>query len=167
MLVALAMLIVAVIASSLGVSWQAAIIMGGVVGMSSTAITPKQLSDDGELASQRPPRSSRWPSKPGRFPMLHRMRSDPGQNIVFGDASRSRVLHRAGVKRARLLAVTFDERRALDGLSKRRVSGESGDGLALADRVLLLNGLDQEQAASIVTRIRPRINSELRDPVEV
>lgn len=127
MLVALTMLIVAVIASSLGVSWQAAIIMGGVVGMSSTAITPKQLSDDGELASQRPPRSSRWPSKPGRFPMLHRMRSDPGQNIVFGDASRSRVLHRAGVKRARLLAVTFDERQALDGLSKRRVSGESGD----------------------------------------
>jgi voltage-gated potassium channel Kch len=72
------------------------------------------------------------------------MRSDPGQNIVFGDASRSRVLHRAGVKRARLLAVTFDERQALDGLSKRRVS-----------------------AASIVTRIRPRINSELRDRVEV
>jgi hypothetical protein len=71
------------------------------------------------------------------------------------------------VKLARLLAVTFDERQALDGLSKRRVSGESGDGLALADRVLLLNGLDQEQAASIVTRIRPRINSELRDPVEV
>jgi hypothetical protein len=52
MLVALAMLIVAVIASSLGVSWQAAIIMGGVVGMSSTAITLKQLSDDGELAGQ-------------------------------------------------------------------------------------------------------------------
>jgi hypothetical protein len=70
-------------------------------------------------------------------------------------------------ERARLLAVTFDERQALDGLSKRRVSGESGDGLALADRVLLLNGLDQEQAASFVTRIRPRINSELRDRVEV
>jgi CPA2 family monovalent cation:H+ antiporter-2 len=34
-------------------------------------------------------------------------------------------------------------------------------GLALADRVLLLNGLDQEQAASIVTRIRPRINPEI------
>jgi hypothetical protein len=47
-------------------------------------------------------------------------------------------------ERARLLAVTFDERQALDGLSKRRVS-----------------------AASIVTRIRPRINSELRDRVEV
>lgn len=52
MLVALAMLIVAVIASSLGVSWQAATIMGGVVGMSSTAITLKQLSDDGGLAGQ-------------------------------------------------------------------------------------------------------------------
>ena len=35
-----------------GAGWQAAIVMGGVVAMSSTAITLKQLSDDGDLGSQ-------------------------------------------------------------------------------------------------------------------
>ena len=39
-----------------------------------------------------------------------------GHHAVFGDASRARTLHRVGVQRARLLAVTFDERRAVERL---------------------------------------------------
>lgn len=49
--VGLTTLIVAIAAISFGVGWQAAIVIGGVVAMS-TAITLKQLSDDGELGSQ-------------------------------------------------------------------------------------------------------------------
>jgi CPA2 family monovalent cation:H+ antiporter-2 len=50
--VALTTLAVAAMARYLGVDWQAAVILGGVVAMSSTALTLKQLSDDGELSSQ-------------------------------------------------------------------------------------------------------------------
>ena len=50
--VALTTLIVAAAANLLGIDWPAAIVMGGVVAMSSTAITLKQLADDGELGSQ-------------------------------------------------------------------------------------------------------------------
>ena len=40
-------------------------------------------------------------------------------------------------------------------------------GLALADQVLLLNGLDQEQAAKLVTEVRVELNPELRGRVFV
>ena len=50
--VGLTTLIGAAAAISFGVGWQAALVIGGVVAMSSTAITLKQLSDDGELGSQ-------------------------------------------------------------------------------------------------------------------
>jgi CPA2 family monovalent cation:H+ antiporter-2 len=50
--VGLTTLIGATAAIFLGLGWQAAIVIGGVVAMSSTAITLKQLSDDGELGSQ-------------------------------------------------------------------------------------------------------------------
>ena len=39
-----------------------------------------------------------------------------GHDVVFGDASRSRFLDRAGLERAKLLVVTFDERRAVERL---------------------------------------------------
>ena len=39
-----------------------------------------------------------------------------GHHVVFADASRARILHRAGVERARLLVITFDARRALERL---------------------------------------------------
>lgn len=34
-----------------------------------------------------------------------------GEHVIFGDASRKEILHRAGVERARLLVVTFDDPR--------------------------------------------------------
>jgi CPA2 family monovalent cation:H+ antiporter-2 len=40
-------------------------------------------------------------------------------------------------------------------------------GLALADQVLLLAGLSQEQAASIVTEVRAELNPELEGRVGV
>jgi monovalent cation:H+ antiporter-2, CPA2 family len=45
-------LIVAAIANIGGTDWSAAIILGGAVAMSSTAVTLKQLADQGELGSQ-------------------------------------------------------------------------------------------------------------------
>src|SRR4051812_30851185 len=50
--VALTTLSIALAARLSGAGWLAAIVMGGVVAMSSTAITLKQLSDEGELGSQ-------------------------------------------------------------------------------------------------------------------
>jgi monovalent cation:H+ antiporter-2, CPA2 family len=40
-------------------------------------------------------------------------------------------------------------------------------GLALADQILLLSGLSQERAASIVSEIRVELNPELRGRVGV
>jgi monovalent cation:H+ antiporter-2, CPA2 family len=120
-----------------------------------------------------------------------------GHNVVFADASRSRVLHRAGAERARLLVVTFDERRAVErllhqahhrnpeivtivsaaddrNLSSLSDAGASvvfpenlAAGLALADQILVLEGLSQEQAASIITEVRVELNPELRGRVGV
>ena len=50
--VALTTLSVAFVARLFGAGWPAAIVMGSVVAMSSTAITLKQLSDEGDLGSQ-------------------------------------------------------------------------------------------------------------------
>jgi CPA2 family monovalent cation:H+ antiporter-2 len=113
-----------------------------------------------------------------------------GHHAVFGDASRARTLQRVAVQRARLLAVTFDERRAVERLLHHARHGNSGivsivsagddralttiaeagasivfpenlaAGLALADQILLLSGLSQEQAARIVTEVRAELNPE-------
>jgi CPA2 family monovalent cation:H+ antiporter-2 len=120
-----------------------------------------------------------------------------GHHTVFGDASRGRTLHRVGVQRARLLAVTFDERRAVERLLHHARHDNAGlvsivsaaddralatiaeaganvvfpenlaAGLALADQILLLGGLSQEQAASIVTEVRAELNPELQGRVGV
>jgi CPA2 family monovalent cation:H+ antiporter-2 len=120
-----------------------------------------------------------------------------GCNVVFADATRSSILHRAGLERARLLVVTFDERRAVERLlhrarhsnpeivsvvsaaDDRELSSmtEAGAtvvfpenlaaGLALADQVLLLTGLSQEQAASIIAEVRVELHPELRDRVGI
>jgi CPA2 family monovalent cation:H+ antiporter-2 len=120
-----------------------------------------------------------------------------GHRVVFADASRTRMLQRAGLERARLLVVTFDERRAVRRLLRsarhhspdlvsivsaaddRELSSmtEAGAnvvfpenlaaGLALADQILLLSGLSQEQAASIVTEVRAELNPELQGRVGV
>jgi len=120
-----------------------------------------------------------------------------GHHAVFGDASRARTLDRVAVQRARLLVVTFDERRAVERLlhyarhdnaavvaivsagDDRALAtiAETGAnvvfpenlaaGLALADQILLLGGLSQEQAASIVTEVRAELNPELQGRVGV
>ena len=120
-----------------------------------------------------------------------------GHNVVFTDATRARTLDRAGVERARLLVVTFDQRRAVARLlhharqqnpeivsivsaaDDRELASlsEAGAtvvfpenlaaGLALADQVLRLNGLDQERAASIVSELRVELNPELRGRIGV
>jgi CPA2 family monovalent cation:H+ antiporter-2 len=106
------------------------------------------------------------------------------------DASRPPTLHRSRVQRARLLVVTFDERRAVERLlhearqhhpeivsivsaaDDRELSGivEAGAtvvfaenlaaGLTLSDQVLLFSGLSQERAASIVSEVRVELNPE-------
>jgi CPA2 family monovalent cation:H+ antiporter-2 len=118
-------------------------------------------------------------------------------NVVFADATRATILHRAGVERARLLVVTFDERKAIERvlhrarhLNAETVSVVSADddrelptltaagatvvfpeniaaGLALADQVLLLTGLSQEQAANIITEVRAELNPELQGRVGI
>jgi CPA2 family monovalent cation:H+ antiporter-2 len=120
-----------------------------------------------------------------------------GHRVVFADASRTRMLQWAGLEQARLLVVTFDERRAVRRLlhSARHynpdlvsVASAADDrelpsiteaganivfpenlaaGLALADQILLLSGLSQEQAASIVTEVRAELNPELQGRVGV
>lgn len=120
-----------------------------------------------------------------------------GHHVVFADASRTRILQRAGLERARLLVVTLDEQRPVQRLLRsarhhnpdlvsivsaaddRELSSmtEAGAsvvfpenlaaGLALADQVLLLSGLSQEQAASIVTEVRAELNPELQGRVGV
>jgi CPA2 family monovalent cation:H+ antiporter-2 len=120
---------------------------------------------------------------------------EAGHNVVFADASRSGVLHRAGAERARLLVVTFDQRRAVErllhqarhrnpeivtivsaaddrNLSSLLDAGASvvlpenlAAGLALADQILLLEGLPQEQATSLITEVRVELNPELRGRV--
>jgi monovalent cation:H+ antiporter-2, CPA2 family len=132
-------------------------------------------------------------SDPTRFREAKRA----GHDVVFGDASRPSTLHRARVQRARLLVVTFDERRAVERLlhearqrhpeivsmvsaaDDRELSGiaEAGAtvvfaenlaaGLTLADQVLLFSGLSQEQAASIVSEVRAELNPELQGRVGI
>jgi monovalent cation:H+ antiporter-2, CPA2 family len=124
---------------------------------------------------------------------LARFRSakQQGLNVVFGDASRKRILEAAGLTRARVIVVTFDHRHAVerllhhvrqDGPIIPSIVSTKDDrdlltmvaagaaivfpenfaaGLALADQVLLLSGFTQEDAAKVVTTVRAELSPEL------
>jgi CPA2 family monovalent cation:H+ antiporter-2 len=118
-----------------------------------------------------------------------------GHKVVFGDASRKRVLEAAGVARARLVVVTFDRRHAVERIlhyAREQNSAVSSivsaaddqeiaplaragastvfpenvaAGLALADQVLLVCGFSQDSAANIITTVRAELHPELRGRV--
>jgi K+:H+ antiporter len=120
-----------------------------------------------------------------------------GHNIVFGDASRRRILEAAGLSQARLLVVTFDRRPAVERIlhharhrdpsvpsivsatDDRDVSGLAvagaaavfpenlAAGLALADQALLFSGFTQEDAARVITSVRAELNPELRGRIGI
>lgn len=119
-----------------------------------------------------------------------------GHRIVFGDASRRRVMEAAGVAHARLLVITFDQHRMIERLlhnahlenpGVQSIISVSDDqhiaalatagatvfpenlatGLALADQVLLYCGFSQNDAAAIVTAVRAEINPELKGHVGI
>ena len=118
-----------------------------------------------------------------------------GHRVVFGDASRKKILEAAGVARARLVVVTFDRRHAVERIlhyarEKNPVASSivsAADdqeilplaragagtvfpenitaGLALADQVLLVCGFSQDDAANLVTAVRAELHPELRGRV--
>jgi CPA2 family monovalent cation:H+ antiporter-2 len=120
-----------------------------------------------------------------------------GHNVVFGDASRRRILEAAGLDRARLLVVTFDRRSAVERLlhhtrqrnpSVPSIVSTADDrdmaalamagaaavfpenlaaGLALAHQALLLTGFTQDDAAGVITKVRAELNPEPRGRVGV
>ena len=79
--VALTTLSVAFVARLFGAGWPAAIVMGSVVAMSSTAITLKQLSDEGDLGSA--PDLAGWGSKD----WLVRFITDPTHEAFYRDTN--------------------------------------------------------------------------------
>jgi CPA2 family monovalent cation:H+ antiporter-2 len=123
----------------------------------------------------------------GRFRQAKKL----GHKVVFGDASRKRILQGAGVSRARLLVVTFDQhgtvqrllhnaRQENPHLSSIVSATDDQDvvalatagagtvfpenfaaGLALADQVLLSCGFSQDNAANVITAVRAELNPEL------
>ncbi|MEA2782875.1 MAG: monovalent cation:H+ antiporter-2, family [Rhodospirillaceae bacterium] len=120
-----------------------------------------------------------------------------GHRVIFGDASRARILDAAGVARARLLVATFDRRPAIERLlhharerdptlpsivsvaddrdmSALAMAGATvvfpenwAAGLALANQALLLSNFTQEDAARVITAVRAELNPEIRDQVGV
>jgi CPA2 family monovalent cation:H+ antiporter-2 len=114
-----------------------------------------------------------------------------GHKVVFGDASRRRILEAAGVSRARLIVVTFDQRHSVERLlhnSRQEnpnvvsiVSAADDQnvatlanagagtvfpenfaaGLALADQVLISYGFPRNDAARAITAVRAELNPEL------
>jgi CPA2 family monovalent cation:H+ antiporter-2 len=114
-----------------------------------------------------------------------------GHTVVFGDASRKRVLEAAGASRARMIVVTFDRRHAVEHLlhnarqensSLTSIVSATDDrdvatlvtagagtvfpenfaaGLALADQVLLTYGFSRNDAAEVVTAVRAELNPGL------
>jgi CPA2 family monovalent cation:H+ antiporter-2 len=120
-----------------------------------------------------------------------------GHNVIFGDASRKRVLEAAGITRARVIVVTFDRRPTVERLLHRAreqnpnissivsvtddqevlqlVRAGAGTvfmenlaaGLALADQVLLVCGFSQDNAAHIVTTVRAELDPELKGLVGI
>ena len=123
----------------------------------------------------------------GRFRQAKKL----GHKVVFGDASRKRILQGAGVSRARLLVVTFEQpgtvqrllhnaRQENPHLSSIVSATDDQDvvalapagagtvfpenfaaGLALADQVLLSCGFPQDNAANVITAVRAELNPEL------
>jgi K+:H+ antiporter len=118
-----------------------------------------------------------------------------GHNVVFGDASRRRILEAAGLPRARLLVITFDRQPAVERLlhhaRQRNPNAPSivstaddrdmtalatagaaavfpenlAAGLALAHQALLLTGFTQDDAAGVITKVRAELNPELHGRV--
>ena len=114
-----------------------------------------------------------------------------GVLVVFADAARSGALAAAGLESSRLLVLTFDTEPdaarilhwAKDGAPRARWLVNASDetaaaelkaqgadvvfpenlaaGLGLADQALLLWGLDQQEAARVVTALRAMLNPEL------
>jgi CPA2 family monovalent cation:H+ antiporter-2 len=129
----------------------------------------------------------------GRF----REAREQGHDVIFGDASRRRVLEAARLDRARLLIVTLrrlstvqrilhharqrdpqlpalvstpDDRDvpSLVAAGATTVFPENlAAGLGLADQALLLAGFTREDAAHVITSVRAQINPQLRDRVGV
>jgi len=120
-----------------------------------------------------------------------------GLQVRYADASRGGVLTAAGLSRSRLVVLTFDAARdagrildwakadapqsrrlasALDEASAAQLVAQGAEvvfpenlaaGLGLADQALLLCGLDQEEAARVVTGLRRRLNPDLTGSVGV
>jgi CPA2 family monovalent cation:H+ antiporter-2 len=118
-----------------------------------------------------------------------------GHRVIFGDASRIHILSKTGLQRARLVVVTFDERRAIErvlhharhhnpeivslvstaddrDIAKIAEAGATvvypenlAAGLELADQALLLSGLSREQASQVITEVRAEISPDLRGHV--
>jgi CPA2 family monovalent cation:H+ antiporter-2 len=114
-----------------------------------------------------------------------------GHNVVFADASHSRILDRSGVERASAVVVTFKERQSVERVLRHArhrnaqapliVSAaddadlpalvEAGAtvvfpehlaaGLALAGQLLRLGGHSEEQTAHILTRARAQLTPAL------
>jgi CPA2 family monovalent cation:H+ antiporter-2 len=114
-----------------------------------------------------------------------------GHNVVFADASHSRILDRAGIERASAVVVTFKKRQSVERVLRHArhrnaqapliVSAaddadipallEAGAtvvfpehlaaGLALAGQVLRLRGQSEEETARILTRARAEITPAL------
>jgi CPA2 family monovalent cation:H+ antiporter-2 len=110
-----------------------------------------------------------------------------GHNVVFADASHSRILDRSGVERARAVVVTFNEWQSVQRVlrhARHRAAQVSlivsaaddadvsalveagatvvfpehlAAGLALAGQVLRLGGHSEEQTARILTQAREQI----------
>jgi CPA2 family monovalent cation:H+ antiporter-2 len=121
----------------------------------------------------------------------YREARERGVRVLFADAARTGALAAAGLERSRLLVLTFDTEPdaarilhwAQDGAPRSRrlvsASDESAAaglkaqgadvvfpenlaaGLGLADQALLLWGLDQQEAARVVTALRATLNPEL------
>jgi CPA2 family monovalent cation:H+ antiporter-2 len=120
-----------------------------------------------------------------------------GHHVVLADGSRSHVLGAAGLKRARLLVITFDHQRPLERIlhyarhqnpdlttlvsasddRKLAAIADAGAavvhpenlaaGLALGNQALLLLGLSHQEAAKIVMDTRATLNPELGGAVGV
>jgi CPA2 family monovalent cation:H+ antiporter-2 len=118
-----------------------------------------------------------------------------GHRVIFGDATRIHILSKTGLQRARLVVITFDERKAVERVlhhirhhnpeivslvstaDDRDVAkiAEIGAtvvfpenlaaGLELADQALLLSGLPREQASRVITEVRAEISPDLRGHV--
>lgn len=123
----------------------------------------------------------------GRFKQAQRQ----GHRVVHGDAAHRRILAAAGLRKARLVVITFDRHSAVerilaclreqDPVVPSMVSTANDEdmetvveagadvvfpenlaaGLALADQALLLCDLSQDEAGRVITTLRTEFNPEL------